>query len=661
MAKCPLIGWELLKLQNILTEYGKVKEAGAVAIEIAKSFMADIFLGPFLDAMQNGVDIYDSMVDKINDILGAISPASWQMYAIAATAKEALGAAMRERDIMRTGIALISSLDSKSDRSLNKYKDISRKAMSNVQRIRGKLSLAESAKTAESARRLILEAAAIADSNRSLLAGDVVAYRKAYNESQMASSVSASVTSGKIKPLQDAAANIALTIADMVVERARKEAIDKIGSYVTRLGTLARLLYMFTGINYLRPVGVLSERYNAILGNIRFDRDDAFVVLGIPHEIDMGIKDLRREIKELIAEIQSKMAINTGLYYISMSPDYDILDRAIGWSGGTGAYAAVGTAMMSVSPYSDVPNESLTSFGASASLYESLTALKVLVANMSPAQSEGASPDQEESLAGVRGKIARLLDGESLDESNYEFDDALDMASARVAANSGYTGVKGVLRESQSPLRDETNMAAMEKARGVSGINGEISEPAMSIAVVLRIVIPYLIPTYNSKATIKDMVAAMSARTTYLDRVINILTPIAAYRDDSVESVLDMLESSGFADVAKAAKYGQIVSGAVSVAAALAGGTAMLYDVFSSCVIGSPLAKKNNHLSMAGLNKIKTKAKETVNAAINKAMEPLGYNMSLIDNIQNLERRRDAAIGNMAELKKALETSISNV
>lgn len=642
---CPLLGWEILKMQENASEQMTAAAVGAVALELIKTLLVGFMANALMDIIEDGVDMYDSVMDKVTDLINSISPVSWMMYGLSNHAKEINGAAVREKDMLLSVVALIESLKATEKNKNSKYVRISKRALKTAKNIKINLDKASSMRTATKMYSYIKIAESLANANQDLLSARTSGSR---NTTRSAASIVNSASSAfskdgvAIKPA-DMAASAVNTMLEGIASKSRKELAELMDSLLKKYSVLCRILYLYTGINYIPLVTSMRKRTRRIIGMISLNDASNYAI------IDDELTALSAEFKKTAKKIWKEAKNGLGLYTKSISSSYDVKDTSdslITPNEGTALEA-----LMTVSAYSPAPNDRLTIFGASTKLATSIGLYNMLI---SAVNVESYSDKVEKKVSGDIAKIAMKIQDVSTaiddaDDGVYSFDDCLGMIDARYQAIITRSQIAGLDRSLRGDVNAEANAEFMAKLKE---LDLNISEPLMGVAIVVKVILPTaLAPFYTNKTANKSMVKVAKDRIAYLNGVISGTADIMNYRNPACESVIAEINACGMGSLADAAKYGQIASGAVSVLAGIAGGSAAVIELYNSCVKDNPNGKKAYRDVQDGVAKLKKAAASVIRDAIDIVLSPLGYGVAIIDFLNRMNEKMEKTKENVQEMQ----------
>ncbi|MDP3013650.1 MAG: hypothetical protein Q8M92_05365, partial [Candidatus Subteraquimicrobiales bacterium] len=211
----------------------------------------------------------------------------------------------------------------------------------------------------------------------------------------------------------------------------------------------------------------------------------------------------------------------------------------------------------------------------------------------------------------------------------YAFEDALGMAEAY--GNAQILETKLINTRPISLTREverENNVNVAGEVKKNMPLLMRISEPAMGIALAIRLAIPLLMaPVIVNPSNISVIKKSLGKRIDYLKGIMGATSRLAGYTDPSCEQVVSELKNAGLFELEAALKCGKIATGAVTVASAMVGVLGVLNDIYENC-------GKDRITWKIGADFVSyaRKAKEAIiRKAVSAVLVPIGYDISIID------------------------------
>jgi hypothetical protein len=668
MSKCPLVGWENVKLSELSIKGATLAPAKAAVMSLAKQFILNPIMSAALDAIEAGQDMADMAVRAGHNLIDSISPVDWLAYAASATAEEIYEVAQRELTLHASIMSILNNARKISPQE-SRYARISAEALRNIIMASNLLRDAANADTYSVLRRYFDRALSVAEANHSLLSADAIKYLKSKNVITNAASVAVSVKEGKIKDDSEALWN--KLIANAISGAAaviRASAMDELNTMATKLASIARIVYMYSGLNFTGTIYEAKMSIDEITSKLEVSINSTMQREAYPlggkavGDIDKAITEAAREIKNIQKRISGKISQKAGYYILSISPDFNPggdLFEAIGDNPATTAMSKSDTvgALLNVAPYSSTPNSSLTIYGSGLKLPILTDSFNACAAALSGAYAEMAEEGQEQrggELNAIKASI-RVVNGE-IDYDPYTFSDSLGMSAARLDA--------GNLKSRLSRMRKSDGLDRLEQKinnddylnniREImkTGIEKKIHEPALGLALLLRFCIKSLLPGGVSNGEVAELKAIVKDRMEYLEGISDQIAPIRGYRDIGCEGVMEELRGSGLGFVADAARYGKIATGAISLAAGVGGLANNIYEIATSCLPLVPEADRYKDVQR-GVKNIKEKINKAINAGMRAALKPLGVPYQLINSIKISAIEEQRVVGKIKEMTES--------
>lgn len=630
---CPLAAFEIAKLAEMQAAFLKINASGGVAIALIKDMLSGVAKNTLVGIMEDGLNMADAMEEHLNNAINSVALADWMFYAIGNLAIEIRGAARRERDLLESIEGLLDALTAAEKKWTDKYVRISKRATRNIALVGKRISLAKDGTTAQQIMRLIRQAELIAKANVELLSATTRGNRKLDTSlAGLYEIAEAAIDSGPIKQESDRVEN---TLIGGGTARIREELMLVLGSSTLRCVILTRLLYMYAGINYVSAAQAGRRRYRGIVGMINSNARIS--------DIDDAMHQLGRDISALTKKATNEIALHPGRTLVSMSPNYPVsgygADKEL-----SDAWEHIPYAIAAVSPYSPLPSDTLTVFGASTKLSTAVEMINAIGEKCMAYMASGGKADSDaQKVMDAIESIKVRLSGIELSEDVYKFDDGSGMADARWSAIKLQSDIAAARRALSGDAEREHNIEHYKELITSLPLAKSITEPAMGTAIITRIVVPYMAsPYYKSNTAIEAARKMIHDRIIYLKSIMNATSPFAQYEDASCENVMReirMLDLNGVVDVMK---YGHYVTGAVSMSSALAGGAANLFNIFESCILRKESPIEKWAMAQSILGKLKKKKDDTIRKALNVALKPLNLNIALIEDYS--EKMRDIEV-----------------
>lgn len=648
MGKCPLVGWEKVKLSGITAKELSLAPAKAVVMALARDFIANPILSAAIDVIETGQDISEAVITAGSNLIDSINQVDWLAYAVSATAQEIYEVTQREITLM-TAIRAIVAREDRRSASEARYAKISAEAVRNVVLARALLRDAADADRFTVLYRYFNRALNIAQANHQLLSADAVNYLKNKSVIGMATQINESVTEGKIKQdTEEAQRRIVIDAVSGATGIIRNAAMEELDKAVIKIARVGRIAYMYAGINYSAIIYEAKTEIDDIMRRLEVSitgtiTREAYPVHGESAlSIDEAISKAAQDITKIRKKITGKIKQMSGYYLLSMSPDFNpgsdlfalIDDNNL---ANTLANSKAASMLLNIAPYSDTANNSLTIYGSNLKLPLLLDALKLSAAALTKIAGDISEQNEDlpEAIDSIQASLLAVSNGIEIEP--YVFDNALGMSVARLEAGNlksklaNMRKTAGIDRVAQKINNEDYINKVKQALEG--GLEKKIHEPALGLALLLGYCLKVFLPAGVSKSDRDNLITLIDDRLDYLRGLRQQVAEIKDYRDLGCEAVVDDLTGSGLGFVAEAVKYGEIATGAVSLAAGIGGLAKTIYDVASSCLPLVPDAQRYKDVQK-GVKNVKEEINKSIKAAVNDGLKPLGIPGDLINRIK---------------------------
>jgi len=660
MGKCPLMLYEQIMIAK--AEIDKIRKMSVLGplLNLAASYILGLILDAMMDLIEQGQDIVEGVIDGLDNMIGAIDTDTWALYAISQNAKTIYDCANREITLIDNMISLIRGMD-KENKGKKKYQEISKRAVDMTRIVKEYLTLASVSETATGVYGNIKSARSSAAALVSLLNLDG---RYGVDMIELIEALSGPGNKKNEGRLKDATRAIGANITENMANMAGRDAIELLIKTIDTYHSVASILYMYAGINYTAPIRKIRAKADQIAslyvaGAQGYVNDLADISTGdnTPNKIaDDMVAELCKEAEKEFKAINRDIKKKIGMYLFSMSPTFNAFDVR-----GTGLdkedvvseNTATLSAVMHLAPYSPVPVDSLTVFGASTRLLTSVEMYNVLYPMINTSQ-ENVSSD----------KLQKIKDNAEKERDAFEdrhaiFEDAVGMQVARAGAIAWKQNIWRIDNRSlRSEAKKENDNAFKKKVETAGKIEAKMSEPSMGVLIVAELFIKATLSPLNiGKTMTKAAIKKLKERREYLDGVRTQVSGITNYSDSSVEAVMGVIDEMGLGELSAAIKAGKIVTGVLGVASAMIGTAALIYDLLKNCV--GDLINANAPTEMVTrvykkANEFSKYSKDVVRDKINKAcalaLAPIGIGMDMVDYLMEEKQKADENSKSLREL-----------